>query len=227
MKKGDFIEIDFVGRLASTGEIFDVTLEDIAKEEGIHRPKHNYKPALVIVGSGMIVPGVEKALEGMEVGEEKEIELAPEEAFGQRSMKLIRIIPISRFTREKINPAPGIFVDIDGMQAKVLSVAGGRVRVDFNHPLAGRQLKYKVKIVRQITDTLEKAQALLSHYGIKCEARLDGDNLTLESEKPMNEFLQKFAGETIMKWISEIKNVAFGEKEPGEKAGLKKERKQN
>ena len=222
MKKGDFVEIDFVGRIASTGEVFDLTSEEAAKEEGVFTEKQKYKPSLVIVGSGMAVPGVEKKLEHMEAGEEKEFDLAPEEGFGQRNMRLIRIIPISKFTKEKINPAPGIFIDIDGMQAKILSIAGGRVRVDFNHPLAGKHLKYKVKIIMQITDTLEKTQALLSYYGIKCEARLDGENMVLESEKPMNEFIKRIAGDAIMKWVPEIKHVAFGEKQahsPKEKEG--------
>jgi FKBP-type peptidyl-prolyl cis-trans isomerase 2 len=216
MHKGDFVEIDFVGRIALTGEVFDLTSEEDAKKEGFHNPKHKYKPSLVIIGSSMAVPGVEKKLEGMEVGQEKEFTLTPDEAFGQRDPKLIRIVPLSRFTKEKISPVPGMFVDIDGMQTKVLSVAGGRVRVDFNHPLAGKSLIYKVKVVRQITNTLEKARSLLSYYGIKCEPRLEGGTLTLESEKPMNEFLKKFAGESVMKHIPEVKNVVFSENETSE-----------
>jgi FKBP-type peptidyl-prolyl cis-trans isomerase SlyD len=213
MKKGDFVEIDFVGRIASTGEIFDLTDEETAKKEGIYNSKHRYKPSLVIIGSSMAVPGVEKNLENMEPGQEKEFELPPEDAFGGRDMHLIRIVSMSKFIKEKINPAPGMFVDIDGMQTKVLSVAGGRVRVDFNHPLAGRRLRYKLKIVRQITDTLEKARSLLSYHGVKCDSKLDGDILTIETEKPMNDFLKKFLSENLMKWIPEIKNITFAGKD--------------
>ncbi len=213
MKKGDFVEIDFVGRIASTGEIFDLTDEETAKKEGLHNPKHKYKPSLVIIGSNMAVPGVEKALEKMEPGHEKEFELVPDEAFGGRDMHLIRIVSMAKFIKEKINPAPGMFVDIDGMQTKVLSVAGGRVRLDFNHPLAGRHLMYKLKLVRHITDTLEKAKSLLSYYGVKCDATLDSEILTIETEKPMNDFLKKFLGENLMKWIPEVKNITFADKE--------------
>jgi hypothetical protein len=85
--------------------------------------------------------------------------------------------------------------------------------VDFNHPLAGKALKYKVRVVRQITDTLEKARSLLDYYGIKCETSLDGDTLSLETEKPMSEFLRKFVSESLIKWIPEVKNVVFGDKE--------------
>lgn len=213
MKKGDFVEIDFVGRLATTGEIFDLTEEETAKKEGVYNPKQKYSPSLVIIGSNMAVPGVEKHLEHMEPGHESEFTIAPEEAFGGRDMKLIRIVSMSKFLKEKINPVPGMFVDIDGMQTKVLSVAGGRVRVDFNHPLAGKSLKYKIRVVRQITDTLERARSLIDYYGIKCETTLDGDTLAIETEKPMNEFLRKFTGENVMKLIPEIKNVVFSDKE--------------
>jgi FKBP-type peptidyl-prolyl cis-trans isomerase 2 len=213
MKKGDFVEIDFVGRLETTGEVFDLTSEEDARKEGIYNPKQKYKPSLVVIGSNMAVPGVEKSLEHMQVGDEKEFSVPPGEAFGQRDMKMIRIFSMSKFIKEKISPVPGMFVDIDGMRTKVLSVAGGRVRVDFNHPLAGKTLLYKVKVVRQLTDTEEKAQSLLSYYGIKCEVKIDGHTLNIETDKPMSEFLKKFSGENVMKWIPEIKSVAFSDKE--------------
>jgi len=224
MKKGDFVEIDFVGRIASTGEIFDLTDEETAKKEGLHNPKHKYKPSLVIIGSNMAVPGVEKALEKMEPGHEKEFSLSPDEAFGGRDMHLIRIVSMAKFIKEKINPVPGMFVDIDGIRTKVLSVAGGRVRVDFNHPLAGRHLLYKVKLVRHITDTLEKVQSLLSYYGVKCDTTLDSEILTIETEKPMNDFLKKFLSENLMKWIPEVKNITFADKDT-QKEDIKEEAK--
>jgi hypothetical protein len=101
-------------------------------------------------------------------------------------------------------------------------VAGGRVRVDFNHPLAGRNLKYKVKLVRHITDTLEKARSLLSYYTVKCDTKLDGEILTIETEKPMNDFLKKFLSENLMKWIPEVKNITFADKQT-EKEQVKEE----
>ena len=213
MKRGDFVEIDFVGRIATTGEVFDLTEEETAKKEGIYNPKHKYSPSLVIIGSGMAVRGVERNLEQMEPGQERGFELAPEDAFGGRDMHMVRIVSMSKFIKEKISPVPGMFVDIDGMQTKILSVAGGRVRVDFNHPLAGKALKYNVRVVRHITDTLEKAKALLSYYTVKCDNSVEGDILTIETEKPMNEFLRKFLGENLMKHIPEVKSVTFSDKE--------------
>jgi FKBP-type peptidyl-prolyl cis-trans isomerase 2 len=211
MQKGDFIQIEFVGRIALTGEIFDLTSEQEAKLAGIYNPNHKYGPQLVIIGAGMVIPGLEKALETMSVGEEKEITIKPEQAFGQRNANLIKIISLSNFLAKNINAVPGHFVEIDGLPAKILSVAGGRVRVDFNHPLAGKELKYKVKIVRKITDTMEKVQLLLAHYAIKAEPKIDGQKLILKMEKKLPKDVQDLISKPIIEWVSEIKEVIFEE----------------
>ncbi len=212
MKQGDFIEIDFVGRILLTGEIFDLTLESVAKESNIYNKNHKYKPKLVVVGNGMVIPGVERELEKMKVGEEKEFEVKPEDALGNRSQKLIKILSLAKFKKENINPAPGIFVDIDGITAKIQSVSGGRVMVDFNHPLAGKALKYWIRINKIIEEPLEKAKAMLDHYGIKCETKLEGETLSIKLDKKTDNIVKEFLKNSITKWIREIKDMNFEEK---------------
>ncbi|RLJ09464.1 MAG: peptidylprolyl isomerase, partial [Candidatus Aenigmatarchaeota archaeon] len=138
IKEGSFVEIDYVGRVEGTNEIFDLTSEEVAKKEGIYNPKQKYGPVLVIIGANMIIPGVEEQLKNMKPGEEKEFVVEPKKAFGERNSKLVKVISLMEFKKEKIDPVPGMFITIDGLQAKVQSVSGGRVRVDFNHPLAGK-----------------------------------------------------------------------------------------
>ncbi len=211
MKKGDFIEVDFIGRVSLTGEIFDLTSEKAAKENNIYDRKHNYRPALVVIGNLTVIPGLEKELEKMNVGEEKEFEVNPEDGFGRRDPKLVKIISLSKFRQEKINPVPGAFVSIDGVHAKIQSVSGGRVMVDFNHPLAGKSLKYKVRIVRQITGPLEKSRSLLDHYGIKCNTELAEGTLTVKPEKDVDKLIKEFLKQKIKDLITEIKDVKFEE----------------
>ena len=186
MKKGDFIKIEYTGWVSSTGEVFDLTSEEEAKKLGVFNPKHKYGPALVIVGAGIAVPGVEAQLEQMKFGEEKQFEVEPGQAFGNRDPRLIKDISMSKFLEQNINPIPGSFVTIDNRQAKIQSVAGGRVRVDFNHPLASKQLRYKIKIVQEIKSTLEKAKALIEHNNMKCDVDLKETNLTLKFEKKID-----------------------------------------
>ena len=213
MKKGDFIKIDFVGRVVNTGEVFDLTEESEAKKAGIHNPERKYKPSLAVIGSGMLVPGVESELEKMKVGESKEFDVQPDKAFGPRRMDNIRIISLAKFRENKINPIPGEFVEIDGRRARVQSVSGGRTRVDFNHPLAGKELNYKVRIVKEIKETKDKADSLLEHYGIECETELKEGKMVITTKKPLHEVIRKMIGEEFKRWIAEIKTVDFKSKE--------------
>jgi len=213
MRKGDFVRIDFVGRVTATGEIFDLTIEEIAKREGIYNEKQKYGPALVIMGANMVVPGVERRLEQMQPGNEKEFTLKPEEAFGRRDTKLIKIVSRANFINQKINPVPGIFVTINGKQAKVQTVTGGRIRVDFNHPLAGKELDYRLKIVEHVKGTLEKAKAMIEYYGIKAETSFEGDKIHISTVKPLPEVVKKLVEDKMKEWIKEIKQISFFSKE--------------
>ncbi len=217
MKQGDFILIDFVGRVLGTGEIFDLTNPEVAKKEGIFNPKQKYEPALVIIGARMVIPGVEKRLLEMKPGDEREFSVKPEDAFGPRNPKLIKIISRANFLRQKINPVPGLFVTIDRRQARIQSVSGGRIRTDFNHPLAGKELHYKLKVVKNITATKEKIDSFLDYYGLKGEPELKQGTLTIKTEKPLDKMIEKIISDTIKKWIREVKAVKFAKSAGAEK----------
>ena len=218
MKQGDFIEIEYVGRVKLTGEIFDLTSEELAKREEVFNPKHTYGPALAIIGSNMIIRGVMKELEKMEVGEERTFDVSPPEGFGMRNPRLIRIIPISKFIENKINPVPGEYFEIDGMQATVQSISGGRARVDFNNPLAGKMLNYRVKILRKIEGNKNKVEKLLKYYkvdyfGLEIKAK----EIVVKSEKPLNPLAKKFVSDMVTKWLKGIEKVEFKEKTENKK----------
>jgi len=209
MKEGDFVLIEYVGRVAGTGEIFDLTDAETAKREGVFNSNQKYEPVLVIIGAKMVIPGIEKQLEEMKPGDEREFSVKPQDAFGSRNPRLIKIISRANFLRQRINPVPGIFVTIDGRQAKIRSVSGGRVRVDFNHPLAGKELRYELKIIKHITKTKEKADELLKHYRLKTETILKGNTLIIKTTKPLDNIVRQLIEKPIKKWIKEIKRIKF------------------
>ncbi|MEE9323434.1 MAG: peptidylprolyl isomerase [Candidatus Aenigmarchaeota archaeon] len=218
MKQGDFIEIEYIGRVKLTSDIFDLTSEEVAKKEGIHNPKHPYGPALVVIGSNMVIRGVMKELEKMEIGEERKFDVGPAEGFGMRNPKLIRIVPFSKFIENKINPIPGEYLEIDGMQAKVQSVSGGRVRVDFNNPLAGKILTYKVKILSRIEGNKNKIEKLLKYHRVDYSGlEIKGKEVVVKSKKPLNPIVKKFAGDMITKWVRGTEKVEFKENGAGKK----------
>jgi FKBP-type peptidyl-prolyl cis-trans isomerase 2 len=156
----DFVTIDYTARVKD-GRVFDTTGADIARREGIFDDKRVYRPMPVIVGEGQVVKGLDEALKHLKVGEEKELELAPDSAFGARNPDFIRLVPIKVFKQQGINPVPGMPVELDGRNARVQTVAGGRVRVDFNHELAGRTLVYNVKVVSKAASDEEKIAFLI------------------------------------------------------------------
>lgn len=208
MNNGDFIEIEFVGKVKATGEIFDLTNEEVAKKQGIFNEKQRYGPQTVIIGAGSVVPGVEEQLRKMGPGEEKEFDVPYAKAFGARNPKLVRILPLAKFYQQKINPVPGAFVNIDGRTCRVQSVSGGRVRVDFNHPLSNKDLHYKLKLVKKITGTKEKTQAILGMYGVEGGISLAGESAKIKLKK-RNPVVEKFLGSEIKKWIKDLKKVDF------------------
>jgi len=209
VKEGNFLRVEYLGRVSGTNEIFDLTSEETAKKEGIYNKDYRYGPVLVIIGAGMIIPGVEKKLKEMKLGEEKEFEVKPEEGFGKRDVKGIKIISLANFIRQKINPVPGAFVTINGHQAKIQSVSGGRVRVDFNHPLAGKNLRYKVRIVDVIKKPLERVKAITDYYRMECELRLENGILNIKTEEPQKNIVKKLLSDLITKWVKEVKKISF------------------
>ncbi|WP_456472215.1 FKBP-type peptidyl-prolyl cis-trans isomerase [Methanocaldococcus sp.] len=144
VEKGKMVRISYDGYV--DGKLFDTSDEEKAKKEGIYNPNIVYGPVAVFVGEGQVIPGLDEALEEMEVGEERELTIPPEKAFGKRRTDLLKIIPISEFKKRGIQPVVGMPITVDGATGRVVSVNSGRVLVDFNHPLAGKEVKYRVKI---------------------------------------------------------------------------------
>ncbi|EEB74292.1 peptidylprolyl isomerase [Thermococcus sp. AM4] len=166
VEKGDVIRLRYTGRIKETGEIFDTTEEEIAKQAGIYKENGVYGPVPIAVGAGHVIKGLDEQLEGLEVGKKYEIIVPPEKGFGKRDPKLIKVFTLGQFRRQGIIPFPGMPVEIEGeggrkIKGRVLTVSGGRVRVDFNHPYAGKHLVYEVEIVEKVEDPIEKVKAMI------------------------------------------------------------------
>lgn len=162
MQAGDWVLIDYTGRLASDNSIVETTSEEVAKKEDVYYEKASYEPSLVILGKETTLKGIEDALLQMKAGESKQLELAPDVAFGSRDPSLTRVMSVGEFRRRNVDPVPGMMVDLDGHRAMVKSVTSGRVTVDLNHPFAGEKLKYDLKLVEVLSEPEKRAKALLS-----------------------------------------------------------------
>src|SRR3989344_8480167 len=203
IKEKDFVEMDYTGRTKEDNALFDTTQEEVARKEGVHEKDSHYHPAVICVGEGMMLKAVEDRLVGRETGKEYMIELKSEEAFGRKNAKLLQMIPLSKFRQQNIQPVPGLQLNIDGVFGIVKTVSGGRCYVDFNNPLAGRDLVYNVKVKRIVEDDKEKLSSLLKlHLPIKgAEVEVKEGSAVIKSKseipKEAQEEFKKIAGRTI------------------------------
>ncbi|MEM4360883.1 MAG: peptidylprolyl isomerase [Candidatus Anstonellaceae archaeon] len=179
IEKGDVLILDLTGKIAADGTVFETTNENIAKQAGIWSAEFSYKPKVVIAKSGMMLAGLEEEIEKMEVGEEKEFKIGYDKAFGPRDQNLLRVISLKEFKKVNVEPIEGMVVSLDGILAVVKSVNSGRVILDFNHPMAGKDLIYKIKLIDVIKDPERKCQVLAKEFDAEIEI-LHND----QSQKP-------------------------------------------
>ena len=107
------------------------------------------QPLQYLHGAGNIVPGLEKALTGRKVGDAFDVTVQPEEAYGPRNEQLIQSVPRDAFQGvDTIEPGMQFHAQGAGgpMLVTVVSADEAQVRIDGNHPLAGRTLHFAVRI---------------------------------------------------------------------------------
>lgn len=137
--KGSKVKVDYEGRFED-GEVFDTS-----KHEG-----HSH-PLEFTVGDGEVIEGFDKAVIGMEKGEEKEFSIEAKDAYGEHNPIIVQKIPRNALPKDQ-EPAVGMALMInspDGRQfpVRIVEVDDENITVDVNHPLAGKKLTFKIKIV--------------------------------------------------------------------------------
>ena len=135
IKNGDKVKVEYKGTL-DDGTVFDSS------------DKHG-EPLEFEIGAGQIIPGFEDAVMGMENGDEKEFQLEASDAYGDRNPQLVQKIPRDQMPKE-IEQGMVLVVGLpNGAQipVKVTEVTNEWVTIDLNHPLAGENLNFKIKIV--------------------------------------------------------------------------------
>ncbi len=136
IKKGDKIKVHYTGTL-DDGTVFDTS-------EG-------KDPLEFEVGTRKVIKGFDDAVIGMEKGKEKEVKLKPEDAYGPQNAMLLKKVPRSKLPPEP-EPKVGMMLALsspDGQQihARISEVTKEEVTIDLNHPLAGKNLTFKIKVI--------------------------------------------------------------------------------
>jgi len=166
MEEGDLIYVDYDVWVMPDDEeeeptLFDTTDEDKAREEEIYDEDSDYGVRPVVIGGDNIVEGFAEALKEAEIDEENSVEIPPEKGIGNRDAGKIELYSRREMERRDIEPVEGKQVEIDNRRGRIIQATAGRVRIDFNHPLAGKTLRYDFKIVEKPESKEEIAQGIL------------------------------------------------------------------
>ncbi|MFH1240159.1 MAG: peptidylprolyl isomerase [Candidatus Diapherotrites archaeon] len=218
MEHGAVVQINYSAKVVD-GEVFDTTIKEVAEKAGILEENMIYRPNAVVVGAEELFDKVDEALKEMHVGEERKVLIDAEDAYGLRDPKLIGVVPFREFKKEKIQPFPGLIIDLNNRRGKVQSVSGGRVRVDFNHPLAGKNIEYELKVEKEIKDLKEKVEVLFEKYfgpipsdDRALEVNMKEQEVTVSIDAKYKQALaplEKMFSDLLTKHIVGIKKVKF------------------
>lgn len=220
MEDGAIIHVDYDLFSGETGDLIETTREEIAKEHEMHQEGRNYSPMVCIVGTGNLIAGFEAALKDAKVGKEVEVEIAPADAYGEKDASLVETISIDKLRRAVQDPNSlylGAPVNINGRQGYLSYLAAGRARIDYNHPMAGKTLKYVFTIIKEVKGKEDKVMGLLEsntgHSGF--EVSFKGDDLSIILPQAMlfdtNAAMLKFRLVTMIRDAVECGKVSFVE----------------
>jgi len=216
VSEGSIIELSFTGKTIE-GQVFETTSEEKAKEAKFETDGQIFGPKTFILGEGELLVGIENALKEMNEKESKTIKLSPEIAFGSRQQELIAVLPLKEFTKRKIMPFPGLILDLDGKQARVQSVSGGRVRVDFNHPLAGKEVEFELKLEKVLTESKEQMAALIRKFFAfipekEISFEINGENCEIKTNTKYEKILKQLDGlvsKIFTKYVKGLKTISY------------------
>ncbi|MEK6957842.1 MAG: peptidylprolyl isomerase [archaeon] len=133
VESGDAVKVEYVGTFPDTGEIFD-------KSEG-------RGPLEFTVDAGQMIPGFDEAVLGMKLNDEKTITIPPEKAYGEVDQNAIQWVSKNLMPQD-LNIGIGTKLMAGaGRPVTVVDVNADSVKIDFNHPLAGKTLQFWIKVV--------------------------------------------------------------------------------
>jgi FKBP-type peptidyl-prolyl cis-trans isomerase 2 len=214
LKKGDFVEVEYTGMLKDGREIFDTTDEKKARELKIHNTQALYGLVTICLGEHQVIKAVDDYLIGKDSGKTYSFEVKPEDGFGKKNPKLLKVVATTMFRKQQIEPMPGLQVTVDGVLGTIRTVTGGRCVLDLNHPLSGRELMYEVKVHDIVTDKKKQVESYLRiALGLKdIEVSVANDEATVVMPSALPKDISDMLGKRCSE-LSGIRKIEFKKKE--------------
>lgn len=219
VKEGDVITVDvdtWIINQDGSEDLFETTDAELAKEHDIFDEKAKYAPITTVVGTGRVVEGLDASLKTAVIGERTVVEIPPEEGAGEWDASKVEIHGIKEFIKQKIDPVPGMQVTFKNKPATIVTVTSGRVRVDFNPPLAGKTVRYEYNVLGKAKDKDEKVLAIIAmDYGESEGFEVKGEGDILEIKLPeickydQNWFVMKYRVVGDLREHTDYKTIKF------------------
>ncbi|MDO5851100.1 MAG: FKBP-type peptidyl-prolyl cis-trans isomerase [Methanobacteriaceae archaeon] len=180
INENEFIKLNYTGSVKETGDIFDTTLAEKAEESGYYDENKVYEPMVLAVGSDQLISALQDEIVGMEIGDKKTVEISSDDAFGPRDPSMLKLIPMKEFKKQGIKPVVGMPISQEGINGVIRTVNGGRITVDFNHFLAGKDIVYDIEVVDVIEDDVDKLKGLLKVYYGNPQMDIEKTKITID-----------------------------------------------
>ena len=218
MEEGTIVHVDYELYDGVTGDLIETTRESVAQEHETHQEGRDYTPLVCVVGSGNLIPGFEAALLEADADVEIDVTIPAVDAYGEKdptwsrpsasTSSSLRSRPqptLPRCSRERRRPPRLPVVP-----------AAGRARIDYNPPMAGKDLRYSFKIVKVVEGREATVEALLqsntghSDFGVT----FDGDDVNIVLPQTMlfdtNAAMMKFRLVTAIRdAMDDVAKVTF------------------
>ncbi|MFO8110251.1 MAG: FKBP-type peptidyl-prolyl cis-trans isomerase [Thermoplasmata archaeon] len=226
MEDGDLIYIDFdiwvlPEDKGSEELLFRTTDEEKAHKHEIYDEETSYGPRVVEIGRGMLMEGFEEDVKKAELEEERSVEIPPEKAMGNRDVGKIELFSKRELERKGVDVVVGEEVQLEDRSGTIIQTTAGRVRVDFNHPLAGKTLRFDYTIPSKAEELEEKVDAILEkNYGdAEFKIKIEEDELEVilpdECKYGQGWFIVKYQVVGDIRKHTEIKSIRFVEEYEG------------
>lgn len=148
IEHGDRVTIEYIG-LLEDGSVFTTSKAEVARKHGLDAEGGEWNPLSFVVGANEVIEGLETAVLGLSVGEERTVTVEPAEAYGEYDEERVREYDPETF-EGMVGQPPEIGLHVEaqnGLHGDVTAVAEDSVQVDFNHELAGKTLTFELEIM--------------------------------------------------------------------------------
>ena len=138
-----------MSQIVQDNQVVTLDYEMIVEDETLESTEEG-EPIVFIQGLGQIIPGLEGALYGLKVGDQKTVTIQPEDAYGEYDPESLQEVKIEEFS-EEVPLDVGTFLDLrddedEVLSAQIIATDEETVTLDFNHPLAGKTLTFKLTV---------------------------------------------------------------------------------